>query len=154
MYFEVDLGVARIRASGGPIEPLYNFFKHKESGAEWPVLLPGAKGLLFRTRRPNQPVADFQIVAMPLPKGEPHPLMRGVYARYSPTGHLLVVTADGKLVAAPFDLKKLSLSGPPMGHSTESESRSAGSQPTSLCRITVRWSTPPAVPCGAGSPFG
>ena len=115
VYFEVDSGVARIRASGGPIEPLYNFFKDKGAGAEWPVLLPGAKGLLFRTRRPNQPVADFQIVAMPLPKGEPRPLMRGVYARYSPTGHLLVVTADGKLVAAPFDLKKLSLSGPPMG---------------------------------------
>ena len=115
VYFEVDSGVARIRASGGPIEPLYNFFKHKESGAEWPVLLPGAKGLLFRTRRPNQPVADFQIVAMPLPSGDPRPLMRGVYARYSPTGHLLVVTADGKLVAAPFDLKKLALTGPPMG---------------------------------------
>jgi serine/threonine-protein kinase len=115
VYFEVDSGVARIRASGGPIEPLYNFFKHKESGAEWPVLLPGAKGLLFRTRRPNQPVADFQIVAMPLPRGEPRPLMRGVYARYSPTGHLLVVTADGKLVAVPFDLKKLALTGPPMG---------------------------------------
>ncbi len=115
VYFEVDSGVARIRASGGTIEPLYNIYQHKESGAEWPVLLPGGKGLLFRTRRPNQPVADFQIVAMPLPKGEPHPLMRGVYARYSPTGHLLVVTADGKLVAAPFDLKKLALTGPPMG---------------------------------------
>jgi len=115
VYFEVDSGIARIRASGGPMEPLYNFFKHKESGAEWPVLLPGGKGLLFRTRRPNQPVADFQIVAMPLPKGEPHPLMRGVFARYSPTGHLLVVTADGKLVAVPFDLKKLELSGPPIG---------------------------------------
>jgi serine/threonine-protein kinase len=115
VYFEVDSGIARIRASGGPIEPLYNFFKNKETGAEWPVLLPGGKGLLFRTRRPNQAVADFQIVAMPLPHGEPRPLMRGVYARYSPTGHLLVVTADGKLVAAPFDLKKLELSGPAIG---------------------------------------
>jgi eukaryotic-like serine/threonine-protein kinase len=115
VYFEVDSGIARIRASGGQMEPLYNFFKNKESGAEWPVVLPGAKGLLFRTRKPNQPVGDFQIVAMALPHGEPHPLMRGVYARYSPTGHLLVVTADGKLVAVPFDLKKLELSGPPIG---------------------------------------
>jgi eukaryotic-like serine/threonine-protein kinase len=115
VYFEVDSGIARIRASGGPIEPLYNFFAHKESGAEWPVVLPGGKGLLFRTRRPNQGVGDFQIVAMPLPRGEPHVLMRGVYARYSPSGHLLVVTADGKLVAAPFDLGKLALSGPAVG---------------------------------------
>jgi Tol biopolymer transport system component len=115
VYIEVDSGIARIRASGGPLEPLYNFFTHKEAGAEWPVVLPGAKGLLFRTRRPNQGVGDFQIVAMPLPRGEPHVLMRGVYARYSPTGHLLVVTADGKLVAAPFDLGKLALSGPAVG---------------------------------------
>jgi eukaryotic-like serine/threonine-protein kinase len=78
-------------------------------------VLPGAKGLLFRTRRANQGPGDFQIVALPLPSGEPHVLMRGVYARYSPTGHLLVVTAEGKLVAAPFDPDKLVLTGPPVG---------------------------------------
>ena len=115
IYTEVDSGIARIRASGGPLELLYNFLTHKESGAEWPIVLPGAKGLLFRTRRPNQGVGDFQIVAMPLPRGEPHVLMRGVYARYSPTGHLLVVTAEGKLVAAPFDPKTLKLTGSPVG---------------------------------------
>jgi eukaryotic-like serine/threonine-protein kinase len=115
IYVEVDSGIARMRSSGGALEPVYNFFKRKEAGAEWPVLLPGGKGILFRTRRPNQSVGDFQIVAMPLPRGEPHVLMRGVYARYSPTGHLLVITADGKLVAAPFDADKLKLTGSPVG---------------------------------------
>jgi serine/threonine-protein kinase len=115
VYFEVDSGLARIPASGGAIEPLYNFFPHQEAGAEWPVVLPGGKGLVFRTRRANQSVGDFQIVAMPLPKGEPKVLMRGVAARYSPTGHLLVVTGDGKLVAVPFDSKKLAFTGPPIG---------------------------------------
>ena len=115
VYFEVDSGIARMRATGGPIEPLYNFFSHNEAGAEWPIVMPGAKGLVFRTRRPNQAVGDFQIVAMPLPKGEAKVLMRGVFARYSPTGHLLVVTADGKLVAVPFDPEKLAFTGPPIG---------------------------------------
>jgi eukaryotic-like serine/threonine-protein kinase len=115
IYTEVDSGIARIRASGGPQEPLYNFFAHKEAGAEWPSLLPGGKGLLFRTRRPNQAVNDFQIVVMPLPKGEPKVLMRGVLARYSPTGHLLVLTSDGKLVGVPFDVNKLAITGPPIG---------------------------------------
>ena len=92
---------------------------HQEVGAEFPIVLPGAKGLLFRTRRPNQAVGDFQIVAMPLPKpGEkpvqPHVLTRGVYARYSPTGHLLVVTGEGKLVAFPFDPGKLAITGAPV----------------------------------------
>ncbi|MEO7986869.1 MAG: protein kinase [Gemmatimonadales bacterium] len=115
IYVEGDSGIVRIRASGGPVEPVYNALSRKENGAEWPVVLPGGKGLVFRTRRPNQPVGDFQIVAMPLPHGEPHVLMRGVYARYSPTGHLLVVTGEGKLVAVPFDLKKLAITGPPIG---------------------------------------
>jgi serine/threonine-protein kinase len=115
IYIEVDSGIARLRASGGPLEIVYNMLAHKEAGAEWPVVLPRSKGLLFRTRRQNQSVSDFQIVAMPLPHGEPHVLMRGVYARYSPTGHLLVITADGKLVAAPFDAGKLKLTGSPVG---------------------------------------
>jgi Tol biopolymer transport system component len=115
VYFEVDSGLARIRATGGPIESVYKLSARKEAGAEWPAVLPGAKGLLFRTRLPNQAAGDFQILAMPLPHGEPHVLMRGIYARYSPTGHLLVVTADGKLVGVPFDVAKLAITGPPIG---------------------------------------
>jgi eukaryotic-like serine/threonine-protein kinase len=114
VYFETDSGLGRIRASGGPIEPVFNATARKEA-AEWPVVLPGAKGILFRTRRPNQAIGEFQIQAMRLPAGEPHVVMRGVFARYSPTGHLLVVSADGKLVAVPFDLDKLAVTGPPVG---------------------------------------
>jgi len=115
VYFEVDSGIGRIRTGGGPIESVYKLSRRKESGAEWPVVLPGGKGILFRTRLANQAMGDFQILAMKLPAGEPHVLMRGVFARYSPTGHLLVVTADGKLVAVPFDLDKLADTGPPVG---------------------------------------
>ena len=117
IYFEVDSGIARIRASGGPIEPVYNFSSRRSarSGAEWPVVLPGAAGSSSGLRSPNQPTSDFEIVAMPLPRGEPRVLMRGVYARYSPTGHLLVVGADGKLLAVPFDIDKLEITGPPVG---------------------------------------
>jgi serine/threonine-protein kinase len=115
VYFEVDSGIARMRSSGGTTEIVYNMLQRNEVGAEWPVLLPGARAMVFRTRRANQSVTDFQIVAMKLPDGEPKVLMRGVYARYSPTGHLLVATADGKLVAVPFDADKLEVTGSPMG---------------------------------------
>jgi Tol biopolymer transport system component len=83
-------------------------------GAEWPVVLPGAKGLLFRVRRQGQGVADFEIVAMELPKGKPHVLMRGLYARYSESGDLAVVSSEGKLLIAPFNAKTLELTGPPV----------------------------------------
>ena len=115
VYFEVDSGVARKLSSGGPTELIYNAVARQEIGAEWPVLLPGAKAIVFRTRRANQPPGDFQIVGMKLPGGEPKVLIRGVYARYSPTGHLLVATADGKLIAVPFDADELKVTGSPVG---------------------------------------
>ncbi|MEP7085772.1 MAG: protein kinase [Gemmatimonadota bacterium] len=115
VYFEVDSGISRIPSTGGHSEVVYKFPPGgKVLGAEWPVVLPGAKGMIFRLRREGQGVADFEIVAMELPKGEPHVLMRGVYARYSESGDLVVVSADGKLFVVPFDAKKLALTGPPI----------------------------------------
>jgi serine/threonine-protein kinase len=115
IYFEVDSGVARMRATGGEIEPVYTIKPdRKEIATEWVHVLPGATGVLFRLRHVGQGPADFEIMASPLPRGEARSLVRGVYALYAPTGHLLVVTADGKLIAIPFDPKKLELTGSPI----------------------------------------
>ena len=115
IYFEVDSGVARMRATGGEIEPVYTIKPdRKEIATEWVHVLPGATGVLFRLRHVGQGPADFEIMASPLPRGEARSLVRGVYALYAPTGHLLVVTADGKLIAIPFDAKKLELTGAPV----------------------------------------
>jgi Tol biopolymer transport system component len=115
VYFEVDSGISRIRATGGRSEKVYTFpARDHVLGAEWPVVLPGAHGLLFRRRREGQNATDYEIMAMPLPTGEAHVLLRGIYARYAASGHLVVVTADGKLLVVPFDVGKLALTGPPM----------------------------------------
>jgi serine/threonine-protein kinase len=115
IYVECDSGIARVRATGGPLELVYRVAPHNQAGAEWPVVLPGAKGMVFRTRLANQATSDFNIVGMTLPNGQPHVLTRGILARYSPTGHLLVLTADGKLVGMPFDAGKVAVTGPPVG---------------------------------------
>jgi serine/threonine-protein kinase len=115
IYVEDESGIVRVKASGGAKETVYDMVQRKEVGAEWPVLLPGARGVVFRTRRANQAASDFQIVAMKLPKGEPKVITRGVYARYSPSGHLLIATAEGKLLAMPFDPEKLEATGSPIG---------------------------------------
>ena len=115
IYFEVDSGVARIRATGGEIEPVYTIKpEQNEIATEWVHVLPGATGVLFRLRHVGQGPADFEIMASPLPRGDARALVRGVYAMYAPTGHLLVLTADGKLIAIPFDPKKLELTGAPI----------------------------------------
>jgi len=115
VYFETDFGLARIRATGGVMDTVYAMPKGAHLiGAEWPVVLPGAHAILFRLRSEGQGIADYQIMVQPLPRGEPHLLLRGIYARYSPTGHLVVVSSDGKLLLVPFDLGKLALTGPPV----------------------------------------
>jgi eukaryotic-like serine/threonine-protein kinase len=115
VYFEVDSGIARMRATGGEIEPVYQMDpKAKEVGSEWVHVLPGARGILFRLRHLGQGPADFEIMTMSLPHGKARSLVRGVYATYSPTGHLLVITSDGKLIGIPFDARKLELTGAPI----------------------------------------
>jgi serine/threonine-protein kinase len=115
VYVEVDSGIARVRATGGPLEELYKFSEQRrEIGAEWPHVLPGGKGLLFRVRRAGQPPTEFDIFVKKLPNGEARPIIRGLYARYAASGHLLVVTAEGKLLAVPFDPGKLEMTGSPV----------------------------------------
>jgi Tol biopolymer transport system component len=117
IYFEVDSGIARMPATGGDIEPIYTIVpEKKEIATEWVHVLPGATGVLFRLRHVGQALQDFEIMAAPLPpkRGQGHTLVRGAYATYAPTGHLLVVTSDGKLIAIPFDPKKLEITGAPI----------------------------------------
>src|SRR4029077_1705740 len=99
VYVEVDSGLGRVRATGGPVEPVYNVSAdRREIGAEWPNVLPGGRGLIFRLRRGGQTPSEFDIMGMTLPHGVAQPLVRGIYARYAASGHLLVVTAEGKLL--------------------------------------------------------
>ena len=115
VYIEVDSGLGRIRATGGPLEPIYKFStERRDIGAEWPNALPGGRGLIFRLRRAGQAPSEFDIMGMTLPHGEARPLIRGIYARYAASGHLLVITADGKLLAVPFDPVKVALTGTPV----------------------------------------
>ena len=68
-----------------------------------------------------------------MPGGTPRPLMRGVYAQYAASGHLLVVTGDGKLLAVPFDPVKRAFTGPAVAVMDGMRAR-RGSRPTSPCR--------------------
>jgi serine/threonine-protein kinase len=114
IYVEGGAGIVRVRPTGGQIEPVYAVSNERhEVGAEFLNALP-AGGLLYRLRFGGKGQEEFQIAAMKVPNGAPKVLTRGVFARYAPSGHLLVVTADGKLIAIPFDAAKLELTGPPV----------------------------------------
>ena len=114
VYFEGGRGVLRMRPTGGAVEEVYAVSSERhEIGAEFLNALPDG-GLLFRLRYAGKGQGEFQIAAMKVPGGPVKLLTRGVFARYAPTGHILVVTAEGKLIAIPFDPAKLALTGPPI----------------------------------------
>ena len=91
----------RVPASGGRIDTLVTVpgraFTHVS-------LLPGGHGLLAATRT--------AVIAIALPDGAMHELVNGSQAEYSNTGHLIYVTRDGVLMGAPFDPKRLAVTGP------------------------------------------
>ena len=113
IYIELDDGLGRIKATGGPVERLFTMSEAKhEIGAEYPNVMPDGKGIVFRRRLAGQAPNEFEIMEMAVPQGTPRVIARGVYARYATSGHLLVVTGDGKLLAMPFDPKKRAVTGP------------------------------------------
>jgi serine/threonine-protein kinase len=59
-------------------------------------------------------IDDAQIGVISLATGEVTTLVTGAYARYLPSGHLLWITSDGMLLVAPFDMDRMTVSGPSM----------------------------------------
>jgi serine/threonine-protein kinase len=107
------VGLSRISAAGGPAEVLTTPDPAAEGDSHrWPQPLLGGKAVLFTAGNVGE-FNDASIVVQTLPKGPLKVLQRGGYfGRYLRSGHLVYVH-DGTLFAAPFDLGRLELSGPP-----------------------------------------
>jgi len=70
-------------------------------------VLPGGRGVVFTTEGPD----GFRLQAVDVETGEVKNLTPGMFPRYSPTGHLLFIDDDATLLAAPFDVESLELTG-------------------------------------------
>jgi serine/threonine-protein kinase len=108
LYFGRGNVIFRIPPGGGEAEAL----TPPESGLlRFPDVLPEGRGLLV-TRIGAYPGLNRVALVEPQETGPVRDLLVATMARYSPTGHLLYTTADGTLLAAPFDLERLEVSGP------------------------------------------
>jgi len=101
-------GIWQISSAGGTPKPLTEVNIQKgESGHYWPEILPGGDAMLFSLR-------DGGIGITSLHSNERKMLLEsGIYARYSPTGHLVYGEA-GKLRAVSFDLTRWEVTNSPV----------------------------------------
>ena len=102
--------LARVRETGGPAEPAT--VVDTASGERFhfrPAALPDGRGMLFVISR--GPLSESRIGVRDARTGKHKALVRGVVAQYAASGHLVFVTVEGTLMAAPFDLESLELRG-------------------------------------------
>ena len=109
--YTTDGRLAQTPSSGGPVTPLTNLDASRhELFHMWPVALPASKGFLFRSVVGDE-VKTSQIEALSTATGQRHVLVAGLFPMYSPSGHL-IFCRDHDLLAAPFDVQRLALTGP------------------------------------------
>ncbi len=95
-------GLWRVSDAGGTPEEL------TKTRSFHPQILPGSKAVLFS---PIDEEGVWNIAVLSLETGEEKILIpRGWHPRYAPTGHL-IYTLDEELLAAPFDLETLNVTG-------------------------------------------
>ncbi|MCH9008798.1 PD40 domain-containing protein [candidate division KSB1 bacterium] len=114
IYFQprFGAGISRVSASGGTPEAVTQLDQsHGERHHREPEVLPDGKSLLFTIMAGVH--SEVQHIALQsLETGERKILLAGNAAHYLPTGHLVYVSAN-TLMAVPFDLKRLEVSGTP-----------------------------------------
>jgi len=110
IYFGNASGaISRVPGDGGEVE-VVTTLAEGEVGHGQPQVLPGGRGLLF-TRNTGD-LSATEVVLAPR-EGGVRTLIRGRAASYSPTGHIVFATAEGRLFAAGFDLDRLEIASEP-----------------------------------------
>ncbi len=108
IYFGRDGIIYRVPAAGGDTVA---FTERVENAIQRYVdVLPDGRGLLLTSFVGTPAQARIGVVG---PEGgEVREILTGTMARYAGTGHIVYATADGTINAAPFDLRRLELTGP------------------------------------------
>ena len=109
-------GIMQVSASGGVAELVMPVNGAEDEQARMPQFLPGGQAVLFTlaTGAGGLPWLNAQIVVQKLGDSTRRVLVEhGLDARYLPTGHLVYEREQG-LVAVPFDVGRLAVTGEPV----------------------------------------
>ena len=81
----------------------------------WPQLIDGGREIIYTVLGPSGLWGDSKIVVQDMVSNERTTLVeRGTYGRYVDSGHLVFATANGNLLAAPYDSQERRLTGDPV----------------------------------------
>ena len=107
-----DDGLFRVSADGGPVEVLTTPDpEQNEQGHHNPSFLPGRREILFDVEVVGRRYGEGRIMHMSLETGELEMLVdNGHYPRYAEAGYIVYATREA-LMAAPFDLSSVELTG-------------------------------------------
>ena len=112
LYFSNTEGaIQRVPTTGG--EPELVTTNDVGTRHESVDVLPEGRGLLFTIT--NQGDESSEIAVVGFREGEARTLLSGTMARYASSGHVVYTASDGTLLAAPFDLERLEVTGPSVG---------------------------------------
>ena len=116
VFAQGEGGLWEVSADGGAPQPLTMLDVTKgEYSHRLPHMLPDGDSLLYTVQKSRLRWTDALIVVRSLATGTQRVLIEGgADARYVPTGHLLYARA-GTLMAVPFDLETLTLTGGAFG---------------------------------------
>ena len=110
IYFrKFGLGIWRVPANGGEEEEVTTLAPG-DGQHLWLDALPNGRGILF-TRDIGSPTED-EIAVLSLETSEIRVLFQGAMARYAHSGHIVYASGEGTLLAAPFDMDRLEVTGP------------------------------------------
>ncbi len=91
-----------------------------ETAHTWPQLLPDGQSVLFTVIGPSGGWGDGSLVVQDIASGERGAVIeRANYGRYVSTGHIIYAQADGTILAVPFDLGRLRVTGTPFPVASE-----------------------------------
>jgi serine/threonine-protein kinase len=100
----------QVSEAGGTPQPLTRLAKGEVSH-RWPEFLPGGKAVLFGAGTNYANWSNARVVVQKVETGERRDLIQaGTHPRYAPSGHLVYMQA-GSLMAVPFDLERLEVTG-------------------------------------------
>jgi Tol biopolymer transport system component len=107
-------GLFKVASSGGAPRPLTDLTgeSHGVTSHRWPQVLPESKGVLFTAGIAGTSIGSLRV--LPQGGGPAKTVVENTpYGRFL-TGGYLVYYQGGKLFAAPFNLDRLEISGPPV----------------------------------------